>query len=98
MSLSDTLFVLALEAGVSGFVDHAAVTPLGKPLTEKLTYPANDPPVMAANWIVAEPPAAMVVDCTTDVKERVGGSDGAPEFQPLTSTAPSTDPRPVARL
>jgi len=49
VSSSDALFVLALEAGASGFADHAAVTPLGKPLTEKLTFPANDPPVMAVN-------------------------------------------------
>ena len=49
MSLSDALYVLALDAGVNGFADHAAVTPPGKPLTEKLTLPANDPPVMAVN-------------------------------------------------
>ena len=49
VNLSDALFVFALEAGVSGFADQAAVTPPGKPLTEKLTLPANDPPVMAVN-------------------------------------------------
>ena len=49
VSLSDALFVFVLNAGVSGFVDHAAVTPLGRPLTEKLTFPANDPPVTAVN-------------------------------------------------
>jgi hypothetical protein len=49
VSLSDALFVFALNAGVSEFADHAAVTPLGRPLTEKLTFPANDPPVTAVN-------------------------------------------------
>jgi len=49
VSFSDTVFVLALDAGVSGFADHAAVTPPGKPLTEKLTFPVNDPPVTAEN-------------------------------------------------
>jgi hypothetical protein len=49
VSFSDTVLVLALDAGVSGFADHVAVTPLGRPFTEKLTFPANDPPVMAMN-------------------------------------------------
>jgi hypothetical protein len=49
VSFSDALVVLALDAGVSGFADHAAVTPPGRPLTEKLTFPANDPPVTAVN-------------------------------------------------
>ena len=40
----------------------------------------------------------MVVDCTTDVKASVATSDGELVFQPFTSSAPSTDPRPVARL
>ena len=47
VSSSDALSVLALEAGASGSADQAAVTPLGKPLTEKLMLPANDPPLMA---------------------------------------------------
>ena len=45
VSLKETIFVLVLDTGVRGFADHAAVTPLGRPLTEKLTFPANDPPV-----------------------------------------------------
>ena len=40
----------------------------------------------------------MVADCTTDVKASVAEPDGELAFQPLTSSAASTDPRPVARL
>ena len=47
VSLRDMLFVLAFEDGVSGFVDHAAVTPPGNPLNVKFTLPVNDPPVTA---------------------------------------------------
>ena len=98
MSFSDALVVLALDAGVNGLADHAAVTPPGRPLTEKLTFPANDPPVTAVNRIVTEPPAAIVADCTTDNKASVAEPEVQLGFQPSTSSAPSTDPRPVARL
>jgi len=36
--------------------DHAALTPAGKPETEKLTAPANEPPVAAVNARAAETP------------------------------------------
>lgn len=49
VSFIDAEFVFALDAGVNRLAGHAAVTPLGKPLTEKLTFPVNDPPVMAVN-------------------------------------------------
>jgi hypothetical protein len=49
LSFSDAELVFALDAGVNRLADHAAVTPLGKPLTEKFTLPENDPPVMAVN-------------------------------------------------
>ena len=51
-----TRFVLALAEGITEFVDHAAVTPAGKPETEKLTAPAKEPPVAAVNARTAEPP------------------------------------------
>ena len=44
VSVSSTSLALALEAAVSGFADHAAVTPSGRPLTLKFTLPVNDPP------------------------------------------------------
>jgi hypothetical protein len=37
----------ALGAGVIGLVLHAAVTPGGRPLTERPMLPLNDPPVVA---------------------------------------------------
>jgi hypothetical protein len=40
----------------------------------------------------------MVADCTSDIKASVAELDVELVFQPLTSNAPSTDPRPVARL
>jgi hypothetical protein len=49
VSLSDTWFVFTLEDGPSELVDQVATTPLGKPLTLKLTLPVNDPPVTAVN-------------------------------------------------
>ena len=98
VSLSATLVVLVLEDGVSGFVDHAAVTPPGKPLTEKLTLPVNDPPVTAEKPIMAEPPSGIAADCAVAVNARVGAADAELVFHPFTSSAPSTDPSPVARL
>ena len=91
-----TLFVLALAAGVSGFADHAADTPEGRPLTVKAMLPANDPPVTAVKATAAEPLWGTVTDCTFAASVNVGGSVAAPHS--FTSNAPSTDPSPVARL
>jgi hypothetical protein len=49
LSFSNAELVFALEARVNRLADHDAETPLGKPLTEKFTFPENDPPVMAMN-------------------------------------------------
>ena len=98
VSLSDTLFMLALEDGVSGFVDHSAVTPPGNPLTVKFTLPVNDPPVTAESTIIAEPPSVIATVCAVAINVSVAEVVVELVFQPFTSSAPSTDPNPVARL
>lgn len=50
--VSVSAFELTLLDGVRGFADHAAVTPVGNPLTLKLMFPLNDPPVAAVRLTV----------------------------------------------
>jgi hypothetical protein len=66
-------FELALREGLSGFADHAAVTPLGNPLTLQLMFPVNEPPVVAVRLTVPVPPCAMAAEPEAAVSASVGG-------------------------
>ena len=68
-----SLFVLAPEAVVIGFADHAAVTPEGSPVTEKVMFPLNDPPVVAVKLTVLELPCTTATEGAAAVKVSVGG-------------------------
>ena len=48
------------DTGLTGFADHAAVTPLGNPLRLRLTLPVNDPPVPTAKLNGPLAPCATV--------------------------------------
>ena len=102
LNVSVTRFVLTHEAGVTGFADQPAVTPAGSPLTAKRMFPLNDPPVPIVRLTVPEAPCATTIELDAAVSVSVGGcipvTPPAPAPQLLTSTAPSTDPSPVARL
>ena len=74
VNVSVSLFVLALEAVAIGFADHAAVTPEGSPLTEKVMFPLNDPPVAAVKLAVPEPPCTTRTELDAAVKASVGAS------------------------
>ena len=63
----------AAEAVVNGFADHIAVTPAGKPLTENVMLPVNDPPVAVVRLTAAELPAATTTAVDPAVSVRVGG-------------------------
>jgi hypothetical protein len=75
---------------------------MGSPPTCKLIGPLNDPPVTTLKFTVPEAPCATTTELDAAVSVSVGGcipvTPPAPAPQLLTSTAPSTDPSPVARL
>jgi len=62
VNLRVCVLVLFAEVGVCGFADHAAVTPLGSPLTLHVMLPVKPPPVVAARL------TAVVAPCTTDAE------------------------------
>ena len=91
--------MLTFTAGGIGFTDHRAVTPAGNQLICKLIGPLNDPPVTAVKLTVPELPCATATELDAALSVSVGCiSVTPPPSQSLTSNAPSTDPRPVARL
>lgn len=87
---------VAFEEAGSGFADHAAVTPAGKPEIENATLPANEPPVATDSPTAAEFGSAKVMELVATVRVSDGGSLSA--AQSSASTAPSTEPSPVAKL
>jgi hypothetical protein len=56
VNVSVSIFVLESEAVMIGLEDHAAVTPVGSPVTEKEMFPLNDPPVAADKLNAFDPP------------------------------------------
>jgi len=62
------------DAGLTGFADHVAVTPLGMPLRLRLTFPANDPPVSTAKLSGALAPCAIATVLDAAFKDSVGGA------------------------
>jgi hypothetical protein len=62
------------EAGLTGFADQVAVTPLGSPLKLRLTLPVNDPPVLTAKLTGALAPCATVATLEAALKVSVGGA------------------------
>jgi hypothetical protein len=63
------------DTGLTGFADHAAVTPLGNPLRLRLTLPVNDPPVPTAKLNGPLAPCATVAKVEPAVRVSVGGAD-----------------------
>jgi hypothetical protein len=72
----ETGLALTLEAAVSGLADHWAVTPAGRPLTEKLVLPLNDPPVLTVKLTMLDAPwtTATEVDAAVRAKEGACGT------------------------
>jgi hypothetical protein len=62
------------EAGLTGFVDQFAVTPLGRPLRLRLTLPVNDPPVPAVKLTGALAPCATTAELAAALNVSVGGA------------------------
>jgi len=59
------------KAGMSGFADHAALTPDGRPLTLQVMFPLKDPPVAAVRFTAADAPGATdaVLDAAVTVSD-----------------------------
>jgi hypothetical protein len=62
------------EAGLTGFADQVAVTPLGSPLRLRLTFPVNDPPVVIVKLTGPLAPCATVATLEPALKVSVGGA------------------------
>lgn len=62
------------DAGLTGFDDQLAVTPLGNPLRLRLTFPMNDPPMPTAKLTGALAPCATVTALAPALNVSVGGA------------------------
>ena len=72
VSTSVSVIELAPDGVVIGFADHAAVTPLGKPVMLHVMFPANDPAVEAVKFNFSVPPSASVAKLEVEVNASVG--------------------------
>jgi hypothetical protein len=87
----------APSRGVTGLTLHTAETPAGRVDKLSFTSPAKEPAVAALTPTGADPPCGMDTVAVVAFRLNAGGR-AASERQPLTNSAPSTEPRPVARL
>jgi hypothetical protein len=74
VKVSVSIFGLALAEVVMGFADHAAVTPLGNPLTLQLMPPVNEPPVAAVKLTVPVNPCTTATVLDAAVMVSVGSA------------------------
>jgi hypothetical protein len=72
VNVNVSLFVLLFETELIGFADHAAVTPVGSPLTENVMFPVNAPPVAAVRLTVPEAPCTTATELAAVVSASVG--------------------------
>lgn len=63
------VLLLEADAGVCGFADQVAVTPLGKPVTLQVMLPVKEPPVVAVR--LTAPFAAWATLTALDAADRV---------------------------
>jgi hypothetical protein len=65
--------VRVLDEGVSGLALQLAVTPAGRPVTERLMFPVNDPPVVAVKATATFDPGVTVAELDAAARVSVGG-------------------------
>jgi hypothetical protein len=73
-SVNVALVLADPDAGLTGFADQLAVTPLGNPLRLRLTLPVNDPPVPTVKLTGPFVPCVTVTVLAPAVSVSVGGA------------------------
>jgi hypothetical protein len=74
VSVSVDPFELVPDAPVIGFADHAAVTPAGNPVSDRVMLPVYAPAVAAVKLMLPGVPCSVVIEVDADVSVSAGAA------------------------